>query len=139
MKSIKQIAESIGISKQRVYRFIRANDIKDVNGVLPCDKNSRHEKLFFDDVAETRINAYFKTATVSLDDAKLYHHETVLHQLETVVEMMKTELEFKNQQISELSNALQQAQALHAMDIKALTDKEEKPQGFFSRIFRRNS
>jgi len=149
MKTIKQIADEIGVDKQRVYRYIRKNRISEAH----------HEAgvMWYDEVDENLINAHF------LENNRIseVHHE--VHQttsFDTVIDMLKSELEIKNEQIRELnarlaeSNAAlvaaqqsaQAAQVLHAGTMqKQLTDGADQaepstPQkSFFARIFGRKS
>jgi len=99
MKTIKQIADEIGVSKQRIYRFIRKNRISDVHhdtGVMWCD-----------DVAQSLIKQHF-TDVDRISD--VYHdvHHTVSSDtvVDTVIAMLQRELEAKNTQISALQSEL---------------------------------
>ena len=147
MKTIKQIADSIGVDKQRVYRHIRKNRI-----------TASHQKrgvMYYDEAAETQIIQRFS----NIEPHHEVHHD--VHQttsLDAVIDMLKAELEIKNEQIRELnarlaeSNAAlvaaqqsaQAAQTLHAgtmqkqlIDSAALHDAPAEPAGLFARLFRR--
>lgn len=150
MKTIKEIADAAGVSKQRAYRYIRQNHISEAHhdaGVMQ-----------FDDAAASRIISHFLGENCISDAHHDVHHDasndTVV---DTVLELLKAELEIKNEQIRELnarlaeSNAAlvaaqqsaQAAQLLHAGTMqRQLVSGEEaglRPEGegrgFFGRIF----
>lgn len=50
-KTIRQIADELGVSKQRVYRFIKQNCINEAH--------QRNGVMYYDDAAETRIKQGF--------------------------------------------------------------------------------
>lgn len=136
MKTIKQIADELGIDKQRVYRYIKKNHI-----------NEAHKKngvMYYDEAVEGSIKMAFlqkepHQASTSSD--------AVLDVLVKQSEMLQKELEIKNRQIEELNERLaenqkllDQEQQLHAMtkqkmkllDVKAAdeelpSEKEKKP------------
>ena len=125
-KTIKEIADELGVDKQKVYRFIKKSHINEAH----------HEAL------QNRINeAVFDTVS------------------ETLIDMLRKELEIQNEQIRDLnarlaeSNAAlvaaqqtaQAAQALHAGTIQQqLTaesaeqeDPPEERKNWLHRIFRK--
>lgn len=122
MKTIKQIADELGISKQRVYRWIKANCINDVF-------HDAHQ-IMIDDAVENRIKQSLSKDTPHQKS----HHES--HQdtsNDVVIEALLKQLEIKDKQIEQLTAALehttaslQAAQALHAGTIKELTDEKRK-------------
>lgn len=163
-KTIKEIADELGVDKQKVYRFIKQNHI---NEVLH-EAHQRSGVKYYDEAAETLIKQGFSAKTVSSEA----HHEVLQNHIneavcDTVIDMLRKELETKNQQLSvkdkqiedlnarlsEVSAALvaaqqtaQAAQALHAGTIQQqLTNGEvdptvhqqetEKKRGWFSRLF----
>lgn len=150
MKTIKQIADEIGIDKQRVYRYIRKNHINEAhqeNGVM-----------YYDEKAQTQIQSYFTRQSLEITTSEKSLVSASYDVLLKQSELLSKELEIKNEQIRELnarlaeSNAAlvvaqqsaQAAQVLHAGTMqKQLTDgraDENEPQetrGFLSRIFGR--
>lgn len=135
MKTVKQIADEIGIPKQRLYRYIKRECISEAH--------QRNGVMYYDEAAESLIKQGFPVDTVS-DEA---HHE-VLHDAVTdaVIDMLQRELDIKNEQIKELNARLAEsnaallaaqqtakdAQALHAGTIQQqLTDGKRK--GFWNR------
>lgn len=157
VKTIKQIADEIGVSKQKVYRFIRVNKIKESNRVRVCDGNRKHEALYYDDAVETLIKTHFDAPTASDDavfDAVDVVNDAVIDAVDVasdavvdaVISMLKNELEAKNKQIADLTTALvaaQQtaaaAQALHAgtMHHLAIPENKKKP-SWLDRLFGQN-
>ena len=153
MKTIKQMADAIGVDKQRVYRYIKKN----------CISEAHHDAgaMWYDEVVEILINQHFKDICCISD----VHHEA--HQttssdavIDTVISMLKKELDIKNEQIKDLnarlaeSNAAlviaqqsaQAAQLLHARTIQnQLTNDCKEPTvplestSLFSRIFKRKN
>jgi len=126
MKTIKQIADEIGVSKQRVYRYIRKNHISEAH----------HEAviMWYDETAEKQITQYFR-GQHHISEA--HHDANQSTSLDTVIILLQKELDIKNEQIKDLNARLsetttallaaqQSAQAeqmLHAGTIqKQLTD-----------------
>jgi len=153
MKTMKQLADEIGVDKQRVYRYIRKNNIAEA-----CQDAG---VMLYDETAETLIKEHFLKETASDDVNQAIPDPLQSTISETLIDMLKLELEFKNRQITdqqrsiqeqqrsiqdltaiiatkdnqilELTTSLNAAQALHAGTIqKQLTDSqpvanEEKP------------
>ena len=148
MKTIKQIANEIGISKQRVYRYIKTNHITEVHHEAHHDAPMKHPVKHYDDAVVTRIKSHFLESEPHHEALHDVHHET--HQTtssdtvsDAVIAMLKNELETKNKQIDDLTTALvaaQQtaaaAQALHAgtMHHLAIPENKKKP-SWWSKLF----
>lgn len=128
MKTTKQIADELGIDKQRVYRYIKKNHISEAlrkNGVM-----------YYDDVAETNIKQAFDGKSVSNEVHQKHINEAVIDTLLKQSEMLQKELEMKNKQIEKLNEMLaesykilNQEQQLHAMakqELKLLEVKVEE-------------
>jgi hypothetical protein len=130
MKTIKQIADNLGISKQKAYRFIRNNRISEAHREAGV--------MWYDDVAVSLVNEHFEKAE---HVSEAHREATNSDVVEAVINMLKKELEVKNKQIDELTEALREAQqavttaqALHAGTMqKQLSDGK----GLFKRIFKR--
>jgi S-adenosylmethionine synthetase len=133
VKTIKQIAEEFGIPKHKVKYQVEKlpkNCVEKIGEILHVNTEG---------VAILKGLYAEKSGEKSGEFS-----EEILRQM---VDMLNRELEIKNKQISELTVALtaaQQtaaaAQALHAGTMKHLNDSEiaeEKPKGFFARIFNR--
>lgn len=153
MKTQKEIADILGISKQRVYRFIKAN----------CISEALHEAgvMYYDEAAESLIIGHFSGQAASsevLHEVVREAPNEVVNEavMDTVIAMLQRELDMKNKQIDDLNTRLaesnaalvaaqqsaQAAQALHAGTIKHLADGDERvdaSKGILARIFRRRS
>lgn len=106
-KTIKQIADEIGISKQQVYRYIKSSHINEAH--------QRNGVMYYDEAVEAIIKSHFEKKTTSSE----VHHEA--HQAassevvnEAVITLLKQELETKNKQIFDLTEALTKAHELIA-------------------------
>lgn len=128
-KTIKQLADELGVSKQRVYRYIKNNCINEAyqeNGVM-----------YFDDTAEKAIIKGLSVFDARRDIHHDVHHDT---HYETVIDVLKQQLSAKDEQIKALqaqvsqltavventTAALTAAQALHAADKQLLLDRDSK-------------
>ena len=139
MKTIKQIAEEIGVSKQAIEKRIsRAPDIQ-----AHITKNDKGIKLIDID-GEKLIRAMYVPTDKDIDKGIDTPIDKVDALLNLVSEQQKTiqELTTANRELTvALENttaSLQAAQALHAgtMQTHLLTDKEEeKPRSWFKRLF----
>lgn len=131
-KTMKQIAEGLGVDKQRVYRFIVRNNI--------TASRQLNQTRYYDETAQTLIESGFKRPTESekrFTRSTEPNPETVAP---GVVESLFRELEAKNQQIAEkdkqiaallgdlervtsalteAQNVAKAAQALHAGTLQA--------------------
>jgi len=151
MKTIKQIADDLGLSKQRVYRYVKNNNIS----ASKHDAHQRNTTKYYDYVTESRIKAHFFNeksrknmhhADVLYDayDAKTASNSKIDDTVDAIIVMLKNELDTKNQQIADLTSALvtaQQtaaaAQALHAGTMNHLAITDKKKPGLWSRFFGR--
>ena len=140
MKSMKQIADEIRVDKQKVYRYIRKNNITEA-----CQDAGTK---IYDEAAEMLIKEYFSKDNAS-DDINQTVSESLQSTItETLVDMLKLELECKNRlitdqqetirdltsiiatkdtQILELTSSLNAAQALHAGTIRNQISAEQQP------------
>lgn len=133
-KTIKQIADSLGLDKQKVYRFIKKNNIS--------ESHQKNGTKYYSDSSQTLIFKHFKKVTTS-DES---HQST---SFDTVISILQEELNVKNKQIEELQNLLNQQQQLQLMEQKKMhllldNEKEEvdtqtgvsdEKKGFFTRLF----
>lgn len=120
-KTQKQIADFLGIDKQKVYRFIKKNNIEEAfqrNGTKYYDETA--EKAIIKGLSEKPIQREAPQGASKSDS------------LEAVVSILKNELDMKNEQIRELNARLAEttaalklaqenasaAQALHAGTMK---------------------
>jgi len=129
MKTIRQVADEFGISKDKARYWV--------------SKLESEHRLKVGDVTHVTSEGIqqFREMLVSEDKMKSeFSHREITQSLVSVLER---ELEAKNQQIlelnrqnSELLHALSASHALHAGTMKNIADKEDEPKiGFFAKIF----
>lgn len=118
MKTVRQIADEIGVPKQRVYRFIKKeciNEAHQQNGVM-----------YYDEAAEFLIKQGFSEtdASVEVDDA----HRDTLHDTVTdvVIGMLQQELDAKSKQIESLQSELAKEREHNREKDKQLLDTLSK-------------
>ena len=94
MKTIKQIADEIGIGKQRVYRYIKNHHISEAHHDVGV--------MCFDEAVEMSVKSHFLRNAVS-GEAHHEAHQSVSSDtvFDTVISMLKQELEAKNKLIDE--------------------------------------
>lgn len=155
-KTIKEIADELGVEKQKVYRFIKQNCISEAH----YEALQRNGVKYYDEAAEMVIKQGLSTNSVSGEVHQNHINEAAI---DAVIDMLKKELDLKNEQIRELNARLsecnaallaaqqtaQAAQALHAgaiqqhilidkgeSDLQSGEQKQEKRQGWIRKIFR---
>lgn len=116
--STKQIAEKLGTTKQRVYRCIKKNHIKEVHSEVV----NGNTVFVYDNKAITRISELLNNGSSTSQEAHQDVHK------EAVYEALLKQLEAKDRQIESLTKALDQAQQLQAMDKQKILALEEKMQ-----------
>lgn len=146
--STKDIAEKLGIPKQRVYRCIKKHCIKEAHSEVV----NGNTVLMYDNDAFTMISDILVNGNSTSNEAHEAHHEAPNDTLnEALYEALLKQLEVKDQQIEQLQKALDQAQKLNAMDKQKILELEDKMataeqkeepiedttprKGFFARLF----
>lgn len=147
--SQKQIADKLGVPKQKVYRCIKLNHIKEAhtetvkgNTVLMYDKQAIEQiESILQGGATTSNEAHQKAVNDTVNEA-------VLKQLEILNEQLKT----KDKQIENLQKLLDQEQHLNAMNHEKILlleskleepnevdpkESDEPPKGFWSKLFKK--
>ena len=147
--STKQIADKLNLPKQKVYRCIKLNHIKEAH----TETVKGNTVLMYDKQAIEQIESILQggASTSSEVHQKAVHdtvNETVLKQLDILNEQLKA----KDKQIENLQKLLDQEQQLNAMNqqkILALETKleepnetdpkesDEIPKGFWAKIFKK--
>lgn len=93
MKTIKQIADELGVNKQKVYRFIVKNHIT-------ASSEVKQSKLY-DEAAERLIKSHFDRITTSCERSSEPHqksgNEMLLEQLIKELEVKKRAVKRKGQ------------------------------------------
>lgn len=134
MKTIKQIADELGVSKQKVYRFIVRNHIT-------ASSEVKQSKLY-DEATEMLI----KQGILEDEPYQKSHHEAHQNHIndtvsEAVIELLRKELEQKNEQLQEKDKQIERlqealgiaqenvkaAQLLQANAEKKLLENKENP------------
>ena len=114
--SIKQIADSLNVSKQRVYRCIKANHINEVHR----DIVKGNTVMMYDKSCVDSIKELLSTSSEAHQDV---HHDTHNNTVnDTLYDTLVKQLEIKDNQIKELNErlkemnrSLQQEQQLHLL------------------------
>lgn len=152
MKTIKQIADELEVDKQKVYRYIKKNHIKEVNQKCISETRQRNNVKYYDEVAENLIkqglSGDIESSEIHQEAHQNHINDIVIDTLLKQIEILKNELDVKNEQIREKDKQikekdnqiealntrieeshrlLDQSQQLQAMEkkIKALEDKKE--------------
>lgn len=154
MKTIKQIADELGVSKTAVRKQI-------ANLGLQSSLQKNGNQFLIDDKQESLIIKAFKKKTQTESENQT---QTETKTDSVLVSMLQNELDIKNEQIRELNARLaettaalvtaqqtvQAAQALHAgtirqqiengvLDPAAPDETPPKKHGFFARVFRKDN
>lgn len=120
-KTIKQIADELGIDKQRVYRYIKKNHI-----------NEAHQKngvMYYNEAVESSIKQAFSQKEPHQASAS---SDTVIDVLVKQSEMLKKELEIKNEELREKDRQIaekdRQLNAVHEMLVtnQKLLDQQQQ-------------
>lgn len=151
--SQKQIADKFGVPKQKIYRCIKLNHIKEAHSEVV----KGNTVLMYDMQAIEQIESILKGgATTSSEAHSEVHREAVNEALNEAVlkqlDILNEQLKAKDKQIENLQKLLDQEQQLNAMNqqkILALETKleepptepvepdEEPPKGFWSKLFKK--
>ena len=102
-KSMREIADELGVDKQRVYRYIKK---KCINEAL-----QRNGVKYYDEAAQTLIKQGFSDSEPHQEsDSRSASNEAVFEAVLKQLEMLQKELEVKNQQIADLNERLAESQ-----------------------------
>lgn len=114
--TIKQMADMLHLSKQKVYRCIKSNCIIEAHH----DTVKGNSVLMYDKYAFDKVKSILTASDEAHHEA---HHDTVN---ETLYEALLKQLEEKDKQIEKLQNLLDQEQKLNAKRALELEQKETK-------------
>ena len=126
MKTIKQVADELNISKQRLYRYIKAHHINDVHRI--------ESTMYIDDVLENKLKQHFELTTTSSES----HQNTSNN---AVIDTLMMQLKTKDEQIKHLQQLLDQEQQLHLQTQNKLLllehkeEQQEEKKSFWSKLF----
>lgn len=135
--SMKQIAEKLNVSKQRVYRCIKANCISEAhhevvkgNTVLMYDKAAveRISKLLgvSDEVYHEAVNEAVEAHHETVNDTVEVHHEAVNEALLKQLEIKDQQIKELNERLAEAHKSLDQEQQLHLLSKQRILELESK-------------
>ena len=147
--STKQIADKLNLPKQKVYRCIKLNHIKEAH----TETVKGNTVLMYDKQAIEQIESILQGGASTSSEAhqKAVHdtvNEAVLKQLDILNEQLKA----KDKQIENLQKLLDQEQHLNAMNHEKILlleskleepnetdprDSDEIPKGFWAKIFKK--
>jgi HTH domain. len=151
MKTIKQIADELGVSRQAVHKRMKQEPLSTSLQGLTSTVDGKFTVAVDGEMlirqAFTRHNASTKSSTVDVNQNNQV--DTLISMLQRELDAKNTQLAAKDEQIENLTSALEHttaslhaAQALHAGTMQQqLTDSEHsdegvKKKGFFS-LFRK--
>ncbi len=125
--SQKQIAEKLGVSKQKVYRCIKLNHIKEALH----ETVKGNTVLMYDMQAIEQIKSILQSGgTTSHEAPNEVHHDTVN---EALYEALLKQIDTKDKQIAELNErlaeahkSLDQEQQLHLLSKQRILELESK-------------
>ena len=132
--SIKQIAEQLGTTKQRVYRCIKKNCINEAHSEVV----NGNTVLMYDNNAFIRISELLgtdnSTSKETHETLNEVHHDTVkeTHEtpneahIEALYDILKRELEAKNKQIADLTERLKEEQERLKEEQARLKEEQER-------------
>lgn len=111
-KTLKQIADEIGISKQRVYRFVKQEGI--------IGTHQENQTIYYDEQAEQTIKVAFQFEPhhEAVSDAvaqSMEHNQQIIEMLQTTVAIMQKQIEFyqtelqkRDEQLEKRDNLIEQ-------------------------------
>lgn len=119
MKTIKQVSDEIGISKQKLYRYIKKNHINEVH--------QSESVMYIDDVLENKLKSHFNKETVSSEAHHDVHQSTSNEASDVdMIQFLKAQLEEKDRQIQSLQESLKNQQILTLQANQKIALLEEK-------------
>lgn len=149
MKTIRKIADEIGVSKQAIEKRLNRTPLKD-SIKAHMVKNEKGVKMIDED-GEKLIKSAYSAIDDPIDSSIDMGIDTDIDSVRAAIDALTKQLEVKDGQIAALNQALlnaqqqgQSAQILHAVDKRELLTEgrqddilpeNEKPRSFFSRFF----
>ena len=147
--STKQIADKLNLPKQKVYRCIKLNHIKEAH----TETVKGNTVLMYDKQAIEQIESILQGGASTSSEV---HHEAVNEALNEAVlkqlEILNEQLKAKDKQIENLQKLLDQEQHLNAMNHEKILlleskleepnevepkESDEIPKGFWAKIFKK--
>ena len=145
--SQKQIADKLGVPKQKIYRCIKLNHIKEAHSEVV----KGNTVLMYDKQAIEQIESILNGGATTSSEV---HHETVNEALNEAVlkqlDILNEQLKAKDKQIENLQKLLDQEQQLNAMNHEKILlleskleeptepiEPDEPPKGFWAKLFKK--
>lgn len=131
MKTIKNVADELGISKQKLYRYIKSNYINEVH----------HETnvMYIDDVLENKLKQHFKSIETHHDTTQNTSNDTqVIQSLNDMISHLKEQIKEKDKQLEMNQELLKNQQILTLQanqKIELLEHQEEEKEEYKKTIF----
>lgn len=140
MKTVKEIAEELGVSRQSVHNEMSRQ------GIRKLSSKPGAAALLDDNEAALIIKAFQDRRNKAVKQVTVKSQSTI----DTLIDILKTDIDAKNRQIEalqeenkafleqlekanqtieDLQKTIQQAQFLHAETIQQITQKAENPEG----------
>ena len=114
MKTVKQLADELNITKQKLYRYIKKNHINDVH----------HDAgvMYIDDALESTIKSAFQENDVHHDVHQNHINDAVFDALLKQLEQKDKQINELNERLSETNKLLDQEQQLNGYNQKRLEE-----------------
>lgn len=153
MKTISEIANELGIPRQKVYRYIKKENISNTSNdesAINHDESNDKRVMYFDDIAVSSIKKHFQAHNASkainhdeLNNKSMINHDT---SKDILIDVLKTELEFrnkeienKNKEISTLMNQMENMQHLLRQEQNTVKLLEEKRTPLIEKLFKKKN
>ena len=134
MKTLLELSQELNVPKQKIYRYIKKHII---------EVHLEMGVMYLDETAENLLKQTFNQNNIHQETASEAHqttsNDTVLKQFETVIDILKTQLQEKDKQIEQLQKLLDQQQQLHLVEQTKLLPILEEKQSLWEKIFKRNN
>ena len=133
MKTLKQIADELGVSKQQVYRYVKSKCINEVHHEAHQSKSAK----YYDEAAEQAIKEHFAGLQVNHEvhhevhqSADEVHHETVIEVLREALETMRQD---HQQEVATLKEQIERLKQDHIEELNRLQDAHRQEVGQLQR------
>lgn len=118
-KTLKQIADELGVDKQKIYRFVKKHGIEAVHQESASEA---HQAKQYDEAAQTLIKQAFSQNEPHQESTSEVHQN---HISETVIDALLKQLDEKDKQIDQLQQLLNQEQKLRLVAEQKLLEPPE--------------